>query len=84
MLFQFLLNIIVFFLKMALWISFAVLAIPFSIYMLLLDQFPSFVLEYGFSFWSVFSILTIVAYIVLWKPILWIVGVVGVLGAGQE
>ena len=84
MLFQVLLNIIVFFLKMALWISIAVVAIPAGIYLLLLDQFPSFVLAYGFGFWSVFLILTIVAYVILWKPILWIVGVVGILGAGQE
>lgn len=69
---------------MALWISIAVVAIPAGIYLLLLDQFPSFVLAYGFGFWSVFLILTIVAYVILWKPILWIVGVVGILGAGQE
>ena len=84
MLFQVLLNIIVFLLRMALWIIMALVVIPFGIYMLLLDQFPTFVLAYGFGFWSVFSILTIIAYVILWKPILWVVGVVGILGAGQE
>ena len=84
MLFQVLLNIIVFLLRMALWIIMALVVIPFGIYMFLLDQFPTFVLTYGFGFWTVFSILTIIAYVILWKPILWVVGVVGILGAGQE
>jgi hypothetical protein len=84
MLFQVLLNIIVFLLRMALWIIMALVVIPFGIYMLLLDQFPTFVLAYGFGFWSVFFILIIIAYVILWKPILWVVGVVGILGAGQE
>ena len=80
MLFQILLNFIVFFVKVAIRIAFTFLLVPFGIYMLLIEQFPSFVLEYGFGFWSVFGILTLIAYIILWKPILWVVGGLSVLG----
>ncbi len=83
MLFQVLMNIITFFVKLAVWIAVAFLAVPFGIYMFLINQFRSFVLEYGYGFWSVFIILTLIAYIILWKPILWIVGSISVLGAGQ-
>ena len=84
MLFQVVLNIIAFFVKLAVWIAVAFLAVPFGIYMFLINYFRSFVLEYGFGFWSVFTVLTIIAYIILWKPILWIVSSISVLSAGQQ
>ena len=83
MLFQIILNIIAFFLKIALWIAAGLLAIPFAIYYMLNEFFPSFVNEANAWFWIVFSILTFVAYFILWKPIVYIAGVVNVLGAGQ-
>lgn len=83
MLFQIILNIIAFFLKIALWIAAGLLAIPFGIYYMLNEFFPSFVNEANAWFWIVFSILTFVAYFVLWKPIVYIAGAVNVLGAGQ-
>ncbi|TDE03313.1 hypothetical protein [Flavobacterium sandaracinum] len=84
MLFQALLNIIIFFIKCLVWIAFVLAAIPFGIYMLLLEWFPEFTLAYGFGFWSVFSILSIIGFIVLWKPIVWIVGILQTLGLGME
>lgn len=84
MLFQVLLNIIVFFIKCIVWIVFVLAAIPFGIYMLLNDMFPIFTHDGGFWFWSLFSILSIIGFIVLWKPIVWIVGVLQTLGLGME
>ena len=84
MLFQVLLNIIVFFIKCLVWFVFVLAAIPFGIYMLLLKWFPIFTQDASFWFWSVFSILSIIGFIVLWRPIMWIVGVLQVLGAGAD
>lgn len=83
MLFQIILNIIAFFLKIALWIAAGLLVIPFGIYYMLNEFFPAFVNEANAWFWIVFSILTFVAYFILWKPIVYIAGAVNVLGAGQ-
>ena len=83
MLFQVLLNIILFLLKDLLWVVFAFAAVPFGVFMLLQKMFPVFTLNLDFWFWSVFAILTIVAYVLLWKPILWLVGAISVLGAGN-
>lgn len=83
MLFQVLLNIIAGFLKFAMWVFAALVAVPYGIFMLLHKMFPVFTQDASFWFWSVFAIFTIIAYVVLWKPILWIVGTISVLGAGQ-
>jgi len=83
MLFQLILDIIVFILKMVLWVVMGLVAIPFGIYMLLQHLLPIFTHEASFWFWALFAACTLVAYYVLWKPLLWIVGVVSVLGAGQ-
>ncbi len=84
MLFQVLLDIIVFLFKYVLRVVMALAAIPFGIFMLLQKVFPDFCLDPGFWFWSVLSVLTIVGYILLWKPILWVIGALSVLGAGAE
>lgn len=84
MLFQLLLNFIVFIIKCVVWILFVLAAIPFGIYMLLYEYFPVFAHDGGFWFWSVFSILSIIGFIVLWKPIVWIVGILQTLGLGIE
>ena len=84
MLFQLLLNIILFFVKCLVWFVFVLAAIPYGILMLLHTWFPVFVQDGGFWFWSVLSILSIIGFIVLWKPIMWIVGVLNVLGAGAN
>ena len=83
MLFQVLLNVIIFFIKIAVWILFALVLVPTGIFMLMQNMFPIFTQDASFWFWIVFAIITIIAYFILWKPIVWIVGVVSVLGAGQ-
>ena len=52
--------------------------------MLLNEYFPLFTQDGGFMFWSVFSISSIIAFIVLWKPIIWVVGILQVLGIGMD
>jgi hypothetical protein len=84
MLFQVVLNIIVFFIKCIVWILVGLVAIPFGAYMLLNEWFPVFTHDGGFGFWSTFGILTIIAYIVLWKPLLWVVGIFQMLGGMGE
>lgn len=76
--------IIVRLLSFVMWVFFAIVAIPSGIFILLNKWFPVFSHDQGFMFWTVFGIITIVAYFVLWKPILWIIGVFQLLGgAGQ-
>lgn len=84
MLFQVLLNIIVAIIKFAMWVMVALVAIPFGIYMFLLKYFPVFTHDASFWFWSVFSILSIIGFVLLWKPIMWVVGGIQLLGAGGE
>jgi hypothetical protein len=84
MLFQLLLNFIVFIIKCIVWVLFVLAAIPVGIYMLLNDWFPIFTNDGGFWFWSAFSILSLIGFIVLWKPIVWIVGILQTLGLGME
>ncbi|SHM91421.1 hypothetical protein [Flavobacterium saccharophilum] len=84
MLFQLLLNFIVFIIKCIVWVLLVLAAIPFGIYMLLNEWFPIFSSDGGFWYWSVFSILSIIGFIVLWKPIVWIVGILQTLGLGME
>lgn len=84
MLFQVLLNIIAAIIKFIVWVLFVLAAIPFGIYMLLHKMFPLFTQDAGFWFWSVLSIFSIIGFIVLWRPIMWVVGALQVLGAGAE
>lgn len=79
MLLRVLLNIIVFFLKIITWIVSILFLIPVGVYLLLNRLFPIFTHEASFWFWSVFVTVSIIAYIVLWKPIVWIVSIVSVL-----
>ena len=83
MLFQVLMNIVAVFLKFALWVIFALVAVPFGVFIALLKMFPIFTNDGSFWYWTVFSILTVIAYIILWKPILWIVGTINALSAGN-
>ncbi|SHG44676.1 hypothetical protein SAMN05444372_10632 [Flavobacterium micromati] len=83
MLFQVLMNIIAVFLKFAMWVLFAVVAVPYGVFIVLWKLFPVFTNDGSFWFWSVFAVLTIIAYVILWKPILWIVGTINALGAGN-
>lgn len=82
MLFQLLLNIIVFFVKFVVWVLVALVAVPYGILMLFHSMFPVFTQDASGWFWTAFSVCTILAYLVLWKPILWIVGAVSVLRIG--
>ncbi|WP_262916159.1 hypothetical protein [Flavobacterium algicola] len=41
-------------------------------------------MEAGFGFWTVFSLLTILGFVILWKPILWFVGTFSALSAGMD
>ena len=83
MLFQVLMNIVAVFLKFALWVIFALVAVPFGVFIALLKMFPIFTNDGSFWYWTVFSILIVIAYVILWKPILWIVGTISALGAGN-
>jgi hypothetical protein len=66
------------------WVLFAIVALPVGVAMLLNDWFPVFTYEGGFWWWTVFTIITVVAYVMLWKPLLWVIGIFQVLGgAGQ-
>ena len=66
------------------WVLFAIVALPLGVATLLTKWFPVFTNDGGFWWWSVFVILTAVAYVVLWKPVLWILGIFQLLGgAGQ-
>ena len=76
-------NIVAVFLKFALWVIFALVAVPFGVFIALLKMFPIFTNDGSFWYWTVFSILTVIAYVILWKPILWIVGTISALGAGN-
>lgn len=84
MLFQLLLNFIVFIIKCIVWVLFVLAAIPFGIYMLMNEWFPIFTHDGGFLFWSILSVLSVIGFIVLWKPILWIVGILQALGIGMD
>ena len=84
MLFEVLLKLLVVIIKFIIWIIILLAAIPFGIYMLMLKWFPAFVLEESFGFWSVFGVLTIIGFVILWRPIMWVVGTFQVLGAGAE
>jgi hypothetical protein len=66
------------------WVLFAIVALPFGVYMSINEWFPVFTHYGGFWWWSVFSIITIVAYVVLWKPLLWIIGIFQLLGGAGE
>lgn len=83
MLFQVLMNIVAVFLKFAIWVVLALVAVPYGVFIVLWKTFPTFTTDGSFWFWSVFSILTIIAYVILWKPLLWIVGTISALGAGN-
>lgn len=76
--------IIIRLLNFVMWVFFAIVALPVGVALLLNKWFPVFAHDGGFWFWSVFGVITIVAYVVLWKPLLWIIGIFQLLGgAGQ-
>ncbi len=66
------------------WALFAIVALPVGVALLLNNWFPAFTHDGGFWWWSVFSIITIVAYVLLWKPLLWIIGIFQLLGGAGE
>jgi hypothetical protein len=76
--------IIIRLLNFIMWVFFAIVAIPFGVFILLNKWFPVFSANLDFWFWSVFGIITIVAYLVLWKPLLWIIGIFQLLGGAGE
>jgi hypothetical protein len=82
MLFQVLVNVFFFFLKIVIWIGIALAAIPLAIFTLFMSIFPDFTSDPGFWFWALFAITNIVAYYFLWKPIVWIVTTITVLFEG--
>lgn len=84
MLFQLLLKIIAFLIKCFLWFAIVLGGIPMVIYILLLKSFPFFTHEASISFWIVFFILSIIAFLALWRPIMWLVEVLKLLGTGDE
>ncbi len=77
--------IIIRLLNFVMWVFFSIVALPVGVALLLNKWFPVFFAhDGGFWFWSVFGVVTVVAYVVLWKPLLWIIGIFQLLGgAGQ-
>ena len=84
MLFQILLNIIFFILKIALRFIGTLVLIPFGIYWLFLEFFTDFANEGSLWFYSVFAIANLVAYYFLWKPIMWIAGLSSIFEIGMD
>lgn len=84
MLFQLLLDFIFFLLKIVLRIVGGLCLVPFGLYMLFLEVFTDFTNGGGFWFWSIFAIVTIVAYYILWKPIVWIAGLSSIFEIGMD
>ena len=84
MLFEGLLNIIAFILKFAFRAFFALAAIPFGVYIFLQKFFTEFSKHQDFWYWTIFGILTILLYYILWKPILWIAGISTILDVGND
>jgi hypothetical protein len=84
MLFQLLLDVIAFLIKILLWVVVAVAAIPVGIFYLLNEVFPVFTHDGGFWFWAVLGTLSLAGFIVLWKPILWVSATMQALLLGSE
>lgn len=84
MLFGLLLNVIAFLLRYVLRVVVAIALIPVGVYFLLLKMFPEFCLEMDFFYWFVFSAISLTGFVVLWKPILWILGAITALEAGMD
>lgn len=73
MLLQVLQDIFFFLFKVGIWIL-TFVVIPLGIFILSLILFPDFSHDADLWFWVVFGLLNIIAYYVLWKPILWVIG----------
>ena len=84
MLFQMLLNRIVYSIKFIILVLIVLAAIPFGAFMFLDKLFPFFTQNFDFLFWTEFSILSIIGFVLLWKPILWIIGTLQIFRLGAE
>lgn len=84
MLLQALSGIIVFLLRYVLRVVVAISLIPVGVFFFLQNVFPEFSYGFDFYFWLVLGIISLVGFVLLWKPILWIMGAITVLGAGVE
>lgn len=69
---QILLNTTTTAIKYIVWVSLVIVAIPLMIYSFLNLYFYEFTMEMGFGFWILFSVLTVIGFVVLLKPIFWI------------
>ena len=69
---QILLNTTTTAIKYIVWVSLVIVAIPLLIYSFLNLYFYEFTMEMGFGFWILFSVLTVIGFVVLLKPIFWI------------
>lgn len=68
---QILLNTTTTAIKYIVWVSLVIVAIPLMIYSFLNLYFYEFTMEMGFGFWILFSVLTVIGFVVLLKPIFW-------------
>ena len=84
MLFELLMNFILILMKFVFRVLLALVVLPYGVFMLLKEFFPVFSLTYGFWYWTVFGIITILGYYILWRPILWISGISTILDAGND
>lgn len=69
---QILLNTTTTAIKYIVWVSLVIVAIPLMIYSFLNLYFYEFTMEMGFGFWILFSVLTVIGFVILLKPIFWI------------
>ena len=69
---QILLNTTTTAIKYIVWVSLVIVAIPLLIYSFLNLYFYEFTMEMGFGFWILFSVLTVIGFVVLLKPVFWI------------
>lgn len=68
MLFQ-LVDIIIKFLKLMIWVTFSIVLIPYCTYVVLMEVYPELIMTDYTWFWIVFSILNALCIILLIKPI---------------
>lgn len=71
-----------FLLKIAFRVAICLLFIPVGVYLLLNKLFPEFSRTADYWYIAVYTVLTIISYIVLYKPIVWIMKKITSLEAG--
>lgn len=84
MLFELLINFIAILIKFLFRVIVALIALPFGVFLLLQKFFPVFSMTSGFWYWTLFGLITIIGYYILWRPIVWIAGLSTILDVGND